>query len=206
MFLLNSFVYGNPNILLDLPFSSDTLDKSVYNTTMRVASGSPVISSGSLYVPASSCLMTGSIDGEEQAQLDLTNRLYTIEYDFKNATAGAIVTIFDMAKTLTGASAGGASTSPSSSSLTVYNTSGAGVFTSHSLGYDASTQFTNVKIKRVSSQGYELYVNDVLVKTATTSTGVMFNADGRGKGVRFKASVGAAFYIKNFKITSNGSV
>lgn len=200
---------GDANILLDLPFTTDMLDKSSYNTPLRIAGssgGTPAIIDGALFMPASggtSAFATGTVDGEAQAHLDLKNKKYTIEFEFKNGTALTQAGVFKMSKNI-GSSGGGGVGSPSYDRISVNNSSNTGIM-SYVFGYDAFTQFVKVKIKRIAATLYELYVDDVLVTTTTNTSNVMFSTiDDRAQGVVFQTTFGRPFYIKNFKITSNG--
>ena len=82
----NAFLFGDQSILLDLPFATDMLDKSMYQVPMRMGefngSNTPVITGGALFLPAGSgtysALATGLTNNSVFPHLDLKNKKYTI--------------------------------------------------------------------------------------------------------------------------------
>jgi hypothetical protein len=196
-------------VLIDLPFTSNINDVSAYSTPMRVVSGSPSFSTGALYLANTGTIVaSGASNNEAQLHLDLKNKLYTIEYEFKNSSAGGSNNHLTMLKDATTESINGGSIGQDISGgyrLSVSNASNIGLTTPYVLGYDPATKFTSVKFKRIAVNTYELWVDNVLVRTYTTTSDVFFHSSTqRALGVFFKGFYGV--YIKNFKITSNGSV
>jgi len=94
MFRHNAFLFGDQSILLDLPFATDMLDKSMYQVPMRMGefngSNTPVITGGALFLPAGSgtysALATGLTNNSVFPHLDLKNKKYTIEFEAKTTS------------------------------------------------------------------------------------------------------------------------
>ncbi len=210
MFLVNPYVLAAQDVtLIDLPFTSNINDVSSYSTPMRVVSGSPSFSTGALYLAGASTIVASGVNNNEpQLHLDLKNKLYTIEYEFKNSASGGSNNHLTMLKDATTDSINGGSIGQDISGgyrLVVSNAANTALTSPYVLGYDPATKFTFVKFKRTAVNTYELWVDNVLVRTYITTSDVFFHSSTqRALGVFFKGFYGV--YLKNFKITSNGNI
>lgn len=212
---------GDPNVLLDLPFTTDMLDKSMYQVPMRMGefngSNTPVITGGALFLPAGSgtysAIATGLTNNSVFPHLDLKNKKYTIEFEAKTSSLYSYGVQVKMAIDLNSsnnAANGGTigmyyRTSPNTSEGYVSNAGGAGIL--DAFGANPPTTFVKIKLVRDGATSYKLYLDDVLAQSATSGTEIMFRNTGDiAKGVIIAASQNAPCYIKNFRITANGTV
>lgn len=211
---------GDPSILLDLPFATDMLDKSMYRVPMRLYASEesylPVLQDGALFFPqltGISAIATGRNDLSVFEHLNLKNKKFTIEYETK-PMYGSNAAVFFMSNSLfnvtyVGGSAGSVHVSHSSSFGRtiggVYNYR-YDVMLDGRLNYIAPG-YTKVKLVRTGATSYQLYLNDVLIDNDTAMSPTMFLDTGDvGKGVILTSSYASSCYIKNVKIISNGDI
>ena len=221
MFRHNAFLFGDQSILLDLPFATDMLDKSMYQVPMRMGefngSNTPVITGGALFLPAGSgtysALVTGLTNNSVFPHLDLKNKKYTIEFEAKTTSIynyGVRVAMGNNLNTSNNAEHGGTigmyyRTSPNTSECYVSSSTSTGIL--DALGANPPTTFVKVKLVRDGATSYKLYLDDVLVQSATSSAEIMFKNTGDiAKGVIIASPTNSPCYIKNFKITDNGGI
>jgi len=204
--LLNASSPPSPPVdptVLSCSFASDFTDSSSYNTPISTVTGTPSFVGGSLYLPSGARIRTGSVDNQPQPHLSLYNKLYTIEFDIKMQSAAYPAIVLYR----------GSSDSPVTQSIsidsvantiTISNISNIGIFT-YSLGFDSKAAFFNVKFRRVALTSYELLINDVVVRTGSTSQGVMDDNTNNTTyhGFRIGQPAPRPFYIKNFKVTTS---
>ena len=191
-------------ILLSCLFASDFTDSSSYNTPISTVAGTPSFVDSSLYLPSGARIRTGSVDNQPQTNLSLYNKLYTIEFDIKMQSAAYPAVVLyrgssDSAITQSIAIDSVANT------IAISNSSNSGIFATYSLGFDSKAAFFNVKFKRTSLTDYELLINDVVVRTGSTGSGVMDNNTDSTTyhGFRIGQAATRPFYIKNFKVTTS---
>jgi hypothetical protein len=196
---------GAGAVVLDLLLASNFTDTSSYNTAISTVTGAPTFVGSSLYVSGSDKIRTGSADNEPQSHLSLYNKLYTINFDIKLASAAYPAVVFFHSATDSGNTCS-ISIDSATRAISVANSSSTAVFSAYTLGFDPKADFFNVKLKRTSLTTYELLINDVVVRTVTTALGVMDNNTDNTQYHGFRIGQGAPrpFYIKNFKVTTGG--
>lgn len=200
--LLNPSAPAIDPILLSCSFVSDFTDSSSYNTPISIITGTPSFVGGSLYLPLGARIRTGSVDNQPQPHLSLYNKLYTIEFDIKMQSA-AYPTVVLYRGSSDSAYTQSIAIDSVANTITIANISNTGIFT-YSLGFDSKAAFFNVKFRRVALTSYELLINDVVVRTGSTGSGVMDNNTDSTTyhGFRIGQPATRPFYIKNFKVTT----
>jgi len=197
--LLNATIAGD--IVLSCSFASDFTDSSSYNTPISTVVGTPSFVDSSLYLPLGARIRTGSVDNQPQPHLSLYNKLYTIEFDIKMESA-AYPTIVLYRGSSDSATTYNIVIDSVANTILATDKNHTGIFATYSLGFDSKAAFFNVKFKRTSLTDYELLINDVVVRTGSTGSGVMDdNTDSTTyHGFRIGQAATRPFYIKNFLV------
>ena len=190
-------------ILLSCLFASDFTDSSSYNTPISTVAGTPSFVDSSLYLPSGARIRTGSVDNQPQTNLSLYNKLYTIEFDIKMQSA-AYTTVVLYRGSSDSSTVSNISIDSVANTIIVTDINHTGIFPTYNLGFDSKAAFFNVKFRRTALASYELLINDVVVRTGSTGSGVMDdNTDSTTyHGFRIGQNATRPFYIKNFKVTT----
>ena len=195
---------GGSVSVLSMVLSSDFTDSSVYNTQTSTISGTPTFSGGSLFIDDIDKIRTGTSNNQPQSHLNLYNKLYEISFDVKMVSAGyPTVVLQHSSKDMTGYGCQ-FSIDSTANTVVVTNVANAGVFTTHSLGFDSKAAFFNVKLKRTGLESYELLINNVVVKSVSAyGSGVMDDNSSNTDFHGFRIGQGSPrpFYLKNLLVT-----
>jgi len=205
--LLNASSPPSPPVdptVLSCSFASDFTDSSSYNTPISTVTGTPSFVGGSLYLPSGARIRTGSVDNQPQPHLSLYNKLYTIEFDIKMLSA-AYPAIVLFRGSSDSSNTQSISIDSVANTISISDINNTGIFPIYSMGFDSKAAFFNVKFRRVALTSYELLINDVVVRTGSTGSGVMDdNTDNTTyHGFRIGHPATRPFYIKNFKVTTS---
>jgi len=205
--LLNASSPPSPPVdptVLSCSFASDFTDSSSYNTPISTVTGTPSFVGGSLYLPSGARIRTGSVDNQPQPHLSLYNKLYTIEFDIKMLSA-AYPTVVLYRGSSDSSNTQSIIIDSVANTISISDINNTGIFPIYSMGFDSKAAFFNVKFRRVALTSYELLINDVVVRTGSTGSGVMDdNTDNTTyHGFRIGHPATRPFYIKNFKVTTS---
>lgn len=190
-------------VILNLPFTSNINDISSFNTPMSIAVGTADFSTGAMGLQNGARVRTGSNVNNPQPHLSLYNKLYEIEFDVKMQVASYPATIFGRT-TQDSTNVGTINIDGVANTIIATDRNHTGIFPTYNLGFDSKAAFFNVKFRRTALASYELLINDVVVRTGSTGSGVMDDNTNNSlyHGFIFGSAATRPFFIKNFKVTT----